>query len=156
MKKIIRLTESDLMRLVKRVINEQEEHGMGALFPEPKRDYKEYPKNYVFDLLNDKKNYIGEFMIVEIRGSETKGDVITHIKGLNNLDWLILKIKFSCLNKNGGFKVVDIEQSNIIGGKNGTPTPIKLVPNSTVYSPLLEDKLKKDFCMKHKPEYSVN
>ena len=149
MKKIIRLTESDLMRLVKRVINEQEEHGMGALFPEPKRDYKEYPKNYVFDLLNDKKNYIGEFKIVQLLSKKDSNVTIRvvnsseNIKGVNNLK---LDIKFDCLNKNGGFKVVDIDADIPPGGQD----PFKFDQNTIVYSPLLEKILKESVCMRTK------
>ena len=149
MKKIIRLTESDLMRLVKRVINEQEEHGMGALFPELKRDYEESPKNYVFDLLNDKKNYIGEFKIVKLLSKKDSNVTIRvvnsskNIKGVNNLK---LDIKFDCLNKNGGFKVVDIDADIPPGGQD----PFKFDQNTIVYSPLLEKRLKESVCMRTK------
>ena len=143
MKKIIRLTESDLMRLVKRVINEQEEHGMGALFPEQGMG------NYVFDLLNDKKNYIGEFKIVQLLSKKDSNVTIRvvnsskNIKGVNNLK---LDIKFDCLNKNGGFKVVDIDADIPPGGQD----PFKFDQNTIVYSPLLEKRLKESVCMRTK------
>jgi hypothetical protein len=147
MKKIIRLTESDLMRLVRRVINEQENHGMGALFTElePKR----VPKDYVFDLLNDKKNYIGEFKILELLSKKDSNVTIRvvnsskNIKGVNDLK---LDIKFDCLNKNGGFKVVDIDADIPPGGQ----TPFKSELNTIVYSPLLEKRLKESVCMRTK------
>ena len=153
MKKIIRLTESDLMRLVKRVINEQENHGMGALFPEHDNIIKRIPDasqgiNYVFDLLNDKKNYIGEFKIVKLLSKKDSNVTIRvvnsskNIKGVNNLK---LDIKFDCLNKNGGFKVVDIDADIPPGGQD----PFKFDQNTIVYSPLLEKKLKESLCKKY-------
>ena len=147
MKKIIRLTESDLMRLVRRVINEQENHGMGVLFPEP--EPKRVPKDYVFDLLNDKKNYIGEFKILELLSKKDSNVTIRvvnsskNIKGVNDLK---LDIKFDCLNKNGGFKVVDIDADIPPGGQN----PFKSELNTIVYSPLLEKRLKESVCMRTK------
>ena len=159
MKKTIRLTESDLMRLVKRVINEQEKHGMGALFPEQGMG------NYVFDLLNDKKNYIGEFKIVQLLSKKDSNVTIRvvnsskNIKGIKNLK---LDIKFDCLNKNGGFKVVDIDAEFLHTGLIGQKSLDKRLPdehgqyhlklklNMVVYSPLLENKLKESVCMRTK------
>ena len=123
-----------------------------VIYPNPtKKDLTSYfqnkYKNYVFKLYNDTKNYIGGFKIIE--GEVINGDVKIVIESIEpgyitDKPFKVGKytINFSCLNKNGGFKVVEIHSDN---------RRIK----STVYLPDLEKDLNKFFCMTNKSGVQV-
>ena len=114
--------------------------------PNPiKRNFKNDYKNFKFNLLNDNKNFIGVYNIID--GEVINGDVMIIIESSNdepNNRRGKYTIKFSCVNKKSGFEVVKIYFSSAIGRVN-----------STVYSDKLEEKLKKDFCMINKSGVQV-
>jgi len=110
-----------------------------------KRDYKNDYKNFKFNLLNDNKNFIGVYNIID--GEVINGEVMIIIESSNdepNNRRGKYTIKFSCVNKKSGFEVVKIHFSSANGKVN-----------STVYSDKLEEKLKKDFCMINKSGVQV-
>ena len=114
--------------------------------PNPiKRNFKNDYKNFKFNLLNDNKNFIGVYNIID--GEVINGDVMIIIESSNdepNNRRGKYTIKFSCVNKKSGFEVVKIYFSSANGRVN-----------STVYSDKLEEKLKKDFCMINKSGVQV-
>jgi hypothetical protein len=154
MKKIIRLTESDLMRLVRRVINEQDipsNHIDNDLL---KKTTPDESARSIFNSINIKNNYIGKTVnfykdkenkmflktgkIFDVlAGPTTRGPRTRFTVEINFTNQKIVELEFNCNYSNNGFKEI-----------NG-----KL--NSDVYSNSLSNKLKKDFCMTNKSGVQV-
>jgi len=146
MKKIIRLTESDLMRLVRRVINEQIKTSNGP--SKPTDSYKGKTANFYKDKEN--KMFFNTGQIIDVY-SERNGKIRLEINFKNlksgtptsshDEDFIDFvgdtRLKFNCAFSNNGFEEVS--------GKL----------NSNVYSNSLSDKLKKDFCMTNKSGVQV-
>jgi len=138
MRKIIRLTESDLIRLVKRVINEQPipptglvgdkfKNAINKLIDDerPLDSYKGKTVNFYLDKENRKFLITGKIINFYREGN---GKIILDI----NFNERNSKLKFNCAFSNNGFEEVS--------GKL----------KSNVYSNSLSDELKREFCMKNK------
>jgi hypothetical protein len=126
MKKIIRLTESDLIRLVRRVINEQSVPGNQATDNDIRNIGEKI--NLYTDSIN--KKMLGQFKIKKVSGKiyDKTPYIVIDLNDDNNKEHMI---RFNCLSNNIGFQ-------DFRGTLN--------VPNSTVYSTPLKDNLKNGYC----------
>jgi len=145
MKKIIRLTESDLMRLVKRVINEQIKTSNGP--SKPTDSYKGKTVNFYAD--NDNKMFFKTGEIIDVY-SKRNGEIRLEINfknlkpGTPTSEFVgDTRLKFNCAFSNNGFG--EVSTTGVFG---------KLNPK-IAYSNSLSDKLKKDFCMTNKSGVQV-
>jgi len=144
MKKIIRLTESDLMRLVRRVINEQGVIDGGGNVVRTKTNNlpvktNNIPRNQSTDnVIGEKinlytdsinKKMLGQFKIKKVSGEINNKTpyIFINLNDDNNKEH---RIYFTCLNNNIGFKILHRT----------------LLPLTTVYSTPLEDNLKNGYC----------
>ena len=127
MKKIIRLTESDLMRLVRRVINEQKNNNTDNVIKDIGGTINLYT-----DIRN--KKILGLFKIKNVSG-KIKDKIPSIFIVLNDDNKKEYMIKFTCF-KNIGFK--NLRNSIANGNLNA--------PNSTVYSTPLENNLNNGYC----------
>jgi hypothetical protein len=112
MKKIIRLTESDLARIVKKIINEQESN----VFNECKDGNCSGLFNYVMNLKGWDKKYpqLNSNGMVYLKGKNTKGNEITILfpkQNSRNLDIMVN-------GKQRSFPLFDILQSVIESPNN--------------------------------------
>jgi len=109
MKRIIRLTENDLVRIVKRVINEQPSSGdrdkiadqmMGKVKPDTNAKYCFTQKKLANEILAGGKNYIKLYKI-------KTGDTLSKIKGFTEQD--LISMNPNCqLNDPKKFRAGDV------------------------------------------------
>jgi hypothetical protein len=129
MKKVIRLTESDLIRVIKRVIKEQSEPSLGYNGEIVKRFANDI-KGKTYKFLNRNGDYIGQGIVVgagevtqkrqDGKGNQVLG-ITLNLKGVDDGKFpgrnITKQIEFNCSTKNNMFSFKEGGELNYIISK---------------------------------------